>query len=118
MELRPHHVDEVVGSVIRFSCKYNSREPLSIEFETIYSGNRTAEAEINPPQESYRHYQWGAERFWNVTISDGLLYVTCRVRNADGVFIGRLTTMIGKGALLHYVGTMGISVVFVPLICH
>ncbi|KAI5699533.1 hypothetical protein M8J75_004395 [Diaphorina citri] len=98
VELRPDYVDEEVGSVIRFCCKYKSREPLSIEFETIYSGNRTGESEINPPQELYRHSEWGAERYWNVTISDGLLYVTCRVRNAAGVMIGRLSTVIGKGA--------------------
>lgn len=116
MELRPQHVDQVVGSVIRFSCKYNSREPLSIEFETMFSGYRTPDAEFNPPQESYRHYQWGSERFWNVTIVDGLLLVTCRVRNADGVIIGRLTTVIGKGALLFYRWYYGaISVVLVPL---
>uniref|UniRef100_A0A8D9EVV2 Basement membrane-specific heparan sulfate proteoglycan core protein n=1 Tax=Cacopsylla melanoneura TaxID=428564 RepID=A0A8D9EVV2_9HEMI len=97
MELKPTYVDQVVGSVIRFSCKYHSREPLSIEFETVFSGNRTDEYDTHAPQESYRHAQNGAERYWNVTISDGLVYVSCRVRNSQGVALGRLTTMIGTG---------------------
>lgn len=96
MQLTPDRVNAVVGSIVRFTCSYNSFEPLIIEFDESFSGvQATSPTSYNTAiMMSLLSHNWGAEKFWNVEIKLQHEMISCRVRNRDGVVLGTLSSMI------------------------
>ena len=78
MELVPLRVVATPGTRTTFTCAYRSNERLTIELEAIYS--------------------WGVSRKWTIVLQDHHTMVACRVRNGQGVTMGKLHAHISKGA--------------------
>jgi hypothetical protein len=112
MRLYPNLVSLPVGSDVDFTCSYNSKEKMTIEFEEvpsvvvphIGSGN---DAHIS---HTVRRYDWGAESVYHLRIDDSHRAVTCTVYNKEGIAMGTLKAMIHHPGLL----TMKILVCFCP----
>lgn len=97
MKLYPNLVYQPVGSKIDFTCSYNSKEEMSIEFEEVSSV-------VMPDSGRVRHtvqrYDWGAESLYQLWIRADHIGLTCTVYNKEGVAMGTLKAMIRHSGLI------------------
>jgi hypothetical protein len=91
MKLYPNLINQPVGSKVDFTCSYNSKEELTIEFEEVSSVVVPHSERVSP---TLQRYDWGAESLYRLWIRADHTGLTCTVYNKEGVAIGSLKAMI------------------------
>jgi hypothetical protein len=102
MRLYPNLVSQPVGSEIDFTCSYNSKEEMTIEFEEVPSVvvQHVGSEHGGHVGHTVRKYDWGAESLYHLRIHSSHRAVTCTVYSKEGIAMGTLKAMIHHPGLL------------------
>jgi hypothetical protein len=102
MKLYPNLVSQPVGSQVDFTCSYNSKEEMTIEFEEVSSVTTPHIGSGNGGHVGHmvQRYDWGVESVYSLWIRADLTGLMCTVYNKYGFAMGTLKAMIHHPGLL------------------
>lgn len=90
MEISPSQVIAPPGTLIKFTCKYRSEEPL--EIVVIEHGRPTFRV-----TDAYQKFEKGARKTWWSTVGDKPSLVQCMVRRMDEFIVGLISSRVYPG---------------------
>lgn len=93
LEITPSQVIAPPGTLINFTCKYHSQEPLEI---IVIEHGRPAFS----VDDAYQSYEKGARKSWFTTVDERATIVQCMVRKMDEFVVGLISARVYPG-LLH-----------------
>src|SRR5438552_16439493 len=92
MGFKPQNVKKVIGSVVNFTCLYESKEKLNIQFFKNYTNNSSIA--IDTISDLRTSAQWNGGKVAHVIIDPDLQFVICQILDIHGIVFGTMRAMV------------------------